>query len=120
MRLLSSFEHFCYSFDIAVGFLLCLCVCQFFSNLHISAKICKNSANLPISAKICINSADLHRFAKIENLGSCIGRENFHALWLQRVSKLFYVIRRDQTCFQITNGFQLQCFDVFSSGKIFP
>ena len=69
MRLLSSFKHFYYSFDIPVGFLLPFSGCQFFSNPHISAKICKNSADLHISAKICKNPADLNRFAKIENLG---------------------------------------------------
>ena len=62
MILLSSFEHFYYSFDIAVGFLLCFWVRQFFSNLRISAKICKNSA-------------DLHRFAKIEP--GCDAEPNF-------------------------------------------
>ena len=52
MRLLSSFKHFYYSLDFNMGFLLCFWVRQFFSNLHISAKICKNSADLHISAKI--------------------------------------------------------------------
>ena len=56
MSFLSRFKHIYYSFDIAVGFLLCFLVGHFSSNLHISAKICKN----PV---------DLHRFAKIENLG---------------------------------------------------
>ena len=40
MRLLSSFKHFNYSFDIAVGFLLFLSR-TFFSSLHKSAKFCK-------------------------------------------------------------------------------
>ena len=65
MRLLSSFKHFCYSFDIAVGFLLCSRA-RHFSNLNISAKFWKNPA-------------DLHRFAKIENLDKSIIK-NRHTL----------------------------------------
>ena len=73
MRLLSSFKPFYYPFDIAVGFLLRFGVCQFYSNLHISAKICKTSA-------------DLYRFAKIENLGiSALIGECFKATSVLRI-----------------------------------
>ena len=48
MRLLSSFKHFYYSFDIAVRFLLFLSVSVFSESAH----ICKNSADLHLSAKI--------------------------------------------------------------------
>ena len=48
--LLSSFQHFYFSFDIDVGFLLCFWVCQFFFE---SANICKDLQEFCRSAHIC-------------------------------------------------------------------